>query len=60
MARMTKCVGCKYCNPMKATCNIYKEGIPRDIWVELESCDHYILSKSDDTDDDDLPIAKGR
>ena len=59
MAQMSRCCACKYYNFSKGKCKKYIDGIPEDIFVELEDCKYFIQEKSSDTDDG-FPLAKGR
>lgn len=60
MARMPKCSGCQNCDPIKVTCIKYKEGIPKDILIELKLCKYYIEEESEEDYSEDVIIAKGR
>ena len=61
MARMTRCAVCKKCELPGFKCEIYREGIPRDIFVEEIDCEYYELRPPvKHLGDEDLPLAKGR
>lgn len=58
MAQMSKCCSCIHYNFQNGKCECFIGGIPKDIFVELTQCEHYILQVDDEPDD--LPIAIGR
>lgn len=61
MARMTRCAVCNKCKLLGFECEVFKEGIPHDIFVEITDCEHYELRHVvEHSGDDDLPLAKGR
>lgn len=61
MARLPNCMSCKKCYFPRLKCEIYKDGIPHDIAVELAECKHYELKKHEFTKEElELPLAKGR
>ena len=59
MARFPRCCGCIHFDFWNDFCDIYPQGVPYDIMVELVKCDKYKL-KIDTDIDDSLPIATGR
>lgn len=59
MAAMSKCAVCEKFNFPHKKCEIYPDGIPRDIFIELKECEFYKHKKSK-ISDEGFPIAKGR
>lgn len=58
---MTKCIVCEKCNFPELKCEIYENGIPQEIVNEISDCRYYERKSSvHHSDDEDLPIAKGR
>lgn len=56
---MSKCAVCEKFNFPHKKCEIYPDGIPRDIFIELKECEFYKHKKSK-ISDEGFPIAKGR
>lgn len=60
MAMVSKCMMCQKCRFPFFKCEIYENGIPKDVINEIDDCKHYKPPTHSDTPEDDLPIAKGR
>ena len=59
MAQLPQCCGCSRSDFMGIVCEIYADGIPRDIHNETKPCDLFSPRHKENLNDD-LPIAKGR
>lgn len=58
MAIMSRCCICNHFNISNQHCDVYKDKIPKEIFIEKKPCEHYFEKVF--TNDDNLPVAKGR